>query len=182
MHSELTTTSKFLSLVLRHHPEKIGLTLDDQGWVEIDALLAAANRSGKRLTRPLLERVVRENDKQRFAISPDGKRIRASHGHSVQVDLGLTPVQPPDLLYHGTVARFLDSIREQGLVRGSRQYVHLSPDATTARKVGQRRGRPILLVVEAGRMWRDGGKFYLAPNGVWLTEAVPPRYLRLEER
>ena len=180
MDRELISTSKFLSLVLRHQPETIGISLDDEGWVEIDVLLAAANRSGRKLTRPLLERVVRENDKQRFAISPDGKRIRASQGHSVDVDLGLQPVQPPELLYHGTVAKFLDSIRASGLVRGSRQYVHLSPDVETARKVGQRRGQPVILVVESGRMWRDGRTFYQAENGVWLTEAVPAEYLRFD--
>jgi len=144
MDRELISTGKFLSLVLRHQPDTIGISLDDEGWVEIDVLLAAANRSGRKLTRPLLERVVRENDKQRFAISPDGKRIRARQGHSVEVDLGLQSVQPPELLYHGTVAKFLDSIRASGLVRGSRQYVHLSPDVETARKVGQRRGRPVI--------------------------------------
>ena len=174
---ELISTSKFLSLVLRHHPETIGISLDEQGWVEIDDLLAAANRSGKKLTRRLLDRVVRENDKQRFAISSDGTRIRANQGHSVEVDLGLQPAQPPELLYHGTVARFMDSIRSSGLERGSRQYVHLSPDVETARKVGQRRGRPVILAVESGRMWQDGHTFYQAENGVWLTDAVLPEYL-----
>lgn len=178
MDRELISTSKFLSLVLRHQPETIDIALDDQGWVAIDVLLAAANRAGKKLTRPLLERVVRENDKQRFAISPDGERIRANQGHSVEVDLGLQPVQPPELLYHGTVAKFLDSIQASGLVRGSRQYVHLSPDLETARKVGQRRGQPVILVVESGRMWRDGIAFFRAENGVWLTNAVPAEYLR----
>ena len=156
MDRELISTSKFLSLVLRRRPETIGITLDEQGWVEIDELLAAASHAGRRLTRPLLERVVRENDKQRFAISPDGTRIRANQGHSVQIDLGRQPTQQPELLYHGTVARFLDSIRESGLEPGNRQHVHLSPDVETARKVGQRRGRPVILIVESGRMWRDG--------------------------
>lgn len=180
MDRKLITTSKFLSLVLRHHPETIGISLDEQGWVEIDDLLTAANRSGRKLTRSLLEHVVRANDKQRFAISSDGSRIRANQGHSIEVDLGLQPTQPPELLYHGTVARFLDSIRASGLDRGSRQYVHLSPDVETARRVGQRRGRPVILVVKSGRMWQDGHAFYLAENGVWLTDAVPPVYLRVE--
>jgi putative RNA 2'-phosphotransferase len=178
MDRELISTSKFLSLVLRHRPETIGISLDEQGWVEIDDLLAAANRSGKKLTRPLLDRVVRENDKQRFAISSDGTRIRANQGHSVDVDLGLQPVQPPELLYHGTVARFLDSIHLTGLERGSRQYVHLSPDLETARRVGQRRGRPVILVVESGRMWQDGHTFFCSENSVWLTDAVPTSYLQ----
>ena len=180
MDRELISTSKFLSLVLRHHPERIGITLDEQGWVEIDDLLAAANQSGRKLTRQLLERVIRENDKQRFAVSSDGTRIRANQGHSVEVDLGLQPIQPPNMLYHGTVARFLDSIQASGLERGSRQYVHLSPDVETARKVGQRRGKPVILVVEAGRMWQDGHSFYQSENGVWLTDAVPAEYLRFE--
>jgi putative RNA 2'-phosphotransferase len=180
MDRELISTSKFLSLVLRHHPETIGLSLDEQGWAEIDDLLTAANRSGRKLTRSLLDRVVRENDKQRFAISSDGARIRANQGHSIDVDLGLEPVRPPELLFHGTVARFLDSIRGSGLERGSRQYVHLSPDVETARKVGKRRGRPVVLVVESGRMWQDGHTFYRAENGVWLTDAVPLEYLRFE--
>lgn len=177
---ELISTSEFLSLVLRHHPEKIGNTLDEQGWGEIEDLLAAANRSGRNLTRQLLERVVRENDKQRFAVSSDGTRIRANQGHSVEVDLGLQPIQPPSMLYHGTVARFLNSIRVLGLERGSRQYVHLSPDVETARKVGQRRGRPVILVVESGQMWQDGHTFSQAKNGVWLTNAVPAEHLRFE--
>jgi putative RNA 2'-phosphotransferase len=180
MDRELISTSKFLSLVLRHRPETIGITLDEQGWAEIEDLLAAANRSGKKLTRPLLERVVRENDKQRFAVSSDGTWIRANQGHSAEVNLGLQPIQPPELLYHGTVARFLDSILTSGLERGSRQYVHLSPDVETARKVGQRRGGPVILTVEAGRMWQDGHTFYRAENGVWLTDAVPAEYLRFD--
>ena len=180
MDRELISTSKFLSLVLRHRPEKFGLRLDGEGWVEIDELLAAASRSGRKLTRLLLERVVRENDKQRFAISVDGQRIRANQGHSVAVDLGLQPVEPPGFLYHGTVEKFLDSIRASGLVRGTRQYVHLSPDLETARKVGQRRGRPVILVVESGRMWRDGHLFFRSENGVWLTEHVLAEYLRIE--
>lgn len=178
MDRELITTSKFLSLVLRHHPETIGIFLDEQGWVEIDELLAATNRFDRKLIRPLLDRVVRENDKQRFAISADGTRIRANQGHSIDVDVGLQPTQPPELLYHGTIARFLDSIRTSGLERGSRQYVHLSPDVETACKVGQRRGRPIVLLIEAGRMFHDGHTFYRSANGVWLTDAVPPAYIR----
>ena len=177
MDRELISTSKFLSLVLRHRPETIGICLDSQGWVDISALIVAANQSGKRLTQALVERVVRENDKQRFAISEDGKRIRANQGHSVEVDLRLTAVEPPERLYHGTVTRFLDSIRRHGLVSGNRQHVHLSPDRETARKVGQRRGGPVILVVDSRRMWQDGFRFYCSRNGVWLTEAVPAEYL-----
>jgi putative RNA 2'-phosphotransferase len=177
MDRQLVSISKFLSLVLRHHPETIGIDLDPQGWVDIDTLIAAANRGGRRLNRRLLERVVRENDKQRFAISCDGTRIRANQGHSVQVDLGLAPIEPPEFLYHGTVARFLDGIEADGLDPGARQYVHLSPDIATARKVGQRRGRPVVLQVHALRMHEEGFAFFCAENGVWLTESVPATYL-----
>lgn len=170
--------SKFLSYVLRHRPDSIGITLDANGWVDVDVLLAAAQRHGKNLSRTLLEQVVATNDKKRFAFSEDGKRIRASQGHSVSVDLDLKPVTPPELLYHGTVERFLDSIRSQGLVRGSRHHVHLSPDEATARKVGSRRGKPVILIVEAGRMHAAGHQFFRSANNVWLTEKVPPEFLR----
>ena len=178
MDKTLIKTSKFLSLILRHQPDLIGLALDPQGWVDIDTLLQAAHKAGRReLDRALLERVVRENDKQRFAISPDGRRIRASQGHSVPVDLALQPQVPPTHLYHGTVDRFLPAIRQQGLRPGSRHHVHLSPDRETAVKVGQRRGKPIVLTVRAGDMHRDGHTFYRSANGVWLTDHVPANYL-----
>jgi putative RNA 2'-phosphotransferase len=178
MNKQLVEISKFLSFVLRHNPQAIGITLDAEGWVVVDELLAAAARHGHRFTRQLLEDVVATNDKKRFAFSPDGLLIRANQGHSVEVDLGLVPVEPPELLYHGTVERFLDSIREKGLVRGMRHHVHLSADRETAGRVGQRRGRPLVLVVEAAFMHRDGHRFYRSENGVWLTETVPPAYLR----
>ena len=173
----LVRASKFLSLVLRHRPERIGITLDSAGWVAVDELLAAARRSGFPLDRATLERVVAENDKRRFAFSADGARIRASQGHSVGVDLGLAPQAPPDVLFHGTAARFLESIRCEGLKAGSRTHVHLSADEVTARTVGQRHGSPVVLRVEAGAMHRDGHEFYHSENGVWLALAVPARYL-----
>lgn len=182
MGNSLVRTSKFLSLVLRHHPERIGLSLDPNGWVDIDELLEAARRAGARLDRELLERVVRENDKRRFTISDDGMRIRANQGHSVEVDLELQPVEPPELLYHGTVARFLTSIRSHGLRRGSRQHVHLSPDQRTATTVGRRRGEPIVLTVRAGEMHRMGMLFYRSANGVWLTDGVPARFIDETEK
>ena len=128
--------------------------------------------------RQQVEEVVATNDKQRFSFSPDGRLIRANQGHSVEVDLGLVPVEPPELLYHGTVERFLDSVREKGLLRGKRHHVHLSADRETAARVGQRRGRPVVLVVEAGRMRREGNPFFQSENGVWLTHMVPPTYLQ----
>lgn len=169
--------SKFLSLVLRHHPERAGIVLDEAGWVSVDDLLAGCARCGMVLDRRRLEEIVRDSDKQRFALSEDGTRIRASQGHSVQVALGYVPKEPPEELFHGTVDRFLGSIREKGLVRGSRHHVHLSADRATAQKVGQRRGRAVVLRVRAGAMHRDGHAFYVSDNGVWLTDQVPPAYL-----
>jgi putative RNA 2'-phosphotransferase len=177
MHPPLVRVSKFLSLVLRHDPEKIGLTLDAAGWAEVDELIAAAARSGVDLDRETLARVVAENDKQRFALSPDGRRIRANQGHSVDVDLGLEPRTPPERLFHGTASRFVDSIRASGLHAASRAHVHLSADAETARTVGQRHGTPVVLTIAAGRMHRDGRLFFRSANGVWLTDAVPAEYI-----
>lgn len=178
MATDRVRTSKFLSLVLRHKPEEIGLTLDGNGWADVEDLIRLSNEHGTRLTRSLLEQIVAENDKQRFALSEDGRRIRANQGHSVQVDLALPPSQPPGLLYHGTASRFVDSIRASGLHSANRQHVHLSPDVSTATKVGQRHGRPVVLVVRAGEMFTAGHTFFLSANGVWLTERVPLEFIR----
>ena len=151
--------SKFLSLVLRHKPEKIGLILDGNGWTDVDELIRLAGLRGNHLTRPLLEQVVASNDKRRFAFSEDGRRIRASQGHSVSIDLALPPSRPPELLYHGTAARFLESIRLEGLFSMRRRHVHLSLDIPTATKVGQRHGQPVVLVVRAQAMSSAGHKF-----------------------
>lgn len=177
MKDQTVETSKFLSFVLRHEPEAIGIQLDEQGWVGVEELLAAASRHGRKIDRNLLDRVVETNDKRRFEFSEDGLRIRASQGHSVNVDLGLAPVEPPDLLYHGTTTRFLDSIRADGLTSGERQHVHLSPDPETAVAVGRRHGKPVVLTVQAGRMYAAGHLFFLSANGVWLTDRVPTEYL-----
>ncbi|MCS0601656.1 RNA 2'-phosphotransferase [Streptomyces sp. LP11] len=173
------SVSKYLSRHLRHQPERIGLTLDPGGWAAIDTLIAAAAAHGFRFTREELDHVVAANDKQRFVIE-DG-RIRAGQGHSVEVDLGLPPATPPPHLYHGTVARNLDAIRAEGLKPMSRHDVHLSADRETATRVGARRGRPLVLTVDAGAMHRDGHVFHVSANGVWLTKAVPPRYLCLPD-
>lgn len=169
--------SKLLSLVLRHEPETIGLSLDAQGWTSVDDLIARANAHGNTLTREILAAVVATSDKQRFALSSDGSRIRANQGHSVGVDLGLAVREPPSTLFHGTADRFLASIRAQGLVRGSRHHVHLSRDEATAVVVGSRHGRPVILNVQAGRMHAAGHVFHLTDNGVWLTDAVPPEFI-----
>jgi putative RNA 2'-phosphotransferase len=151
--------------------------LDENGWADVEELIRLASAGGRPLTRSLLQRVVKENDKQRFAFSADGRKIRASQGHSIEVDLDLPPAEPPELLYHGTASRFLDSIRSQGLRAGSRQHVHLSSDAKTATKVGQRHGQPVVLLVRAQDMHAAGHAFFLSANGVWLTEHVPVEYL-----
>ena len=175
--SDLVRVSKFLSLVLRHAPEKIGLTLDQNGWADVDELLNMMASNGKGVSRELLERVVAENDKKRFAFSDDGLRIRASQGHSVEIELDLPPAIPPDTLYHGTASRFIDSIRSQGLKPGSRQHVHLSSDVTTATKVGQRHGKPVVLIVRAKEMISAGHTFYVSENKVWLTDRVPTEFI-----
>lgn len=176
----LVSTSKFLSLVLRHQPDVIGMSLDEQGWLEIDGLIENANTRGKKLTLELIHEVVATNDKKRFVLSDDGLRIRASQGHSVSgVNLNLTAASPPETLYHGTVDAFLPRIREQGLQKRSRNHVHLSADQATATNVGSRRGKPKLLLVAAQRMQQAGHAFYLSENEVWLVDSVPPAYLTL---
>ena len=181
MDSSLVRLSKFISLVLRHDPGKIGLSLDAHGWADVDELIAKANRF-VRFDRPMLEKVVAENDKKRFAFSPDGTKIRASQGHSVAVDLQLEPLSPPEVLYHGTAERFQASILAQGLLPRSRQHVHLSKDRATAVNVGSRHGKPVVFIVKARQMELAGLKFYLSANGVWLTEHVPAEYLEIVVR
>ncbi|MFZ2754921.1 MAG: RNA 2'-phosphotransferase [Lysobacteraceae bacterium] len=174
--SHLVSTSKFLSLVLRHRPDVIGLSLDETGWADIDTLIRLS-QPHKPLTRALIEQVVGENSKQRFAISDDGRRIRANQGHSIEVELGLQPLAPPTLLYHGTATRFVDAIRREGLAKRSRQHVHLSADADTATAVGARHGKPAVLIVRAGEMTAAGHAFFRSENGVWLTDAVPVGFI-----
>ncbi len=171
------TTSKFLSLVLRHQPEMIGLTLDPAGWTELSELVTKARVHGEAITVEDVRRIAAESDKQRFTLSPDGLRIRAAQGHSVTVELGLQPVIPPDVLFHGTATRFADAIRIEGLKPQSRLQVHLSAEEETALKVGQRHGKPIIFRIAAGRMQAEGFSFYQADNGVWLTDTVPPQFL-----
>ena len=174
--------SKFLSLVLRHRPEVIGVSLDAEGWLDIGALIESANRHGTKLSLELVHAAVAENDKQRFALSEDGLRIRANQGHSIRsVQLPLTAVPPPEQLYHGTVPQFLASIRTHGLLKRWRNHVHLSADAETAQRVGMRRGTPVVLLIDATTMHREAFRFYLSDNGVWLTDEVPVKYLRFPE-
>jgi putative RNA 2'-phosphotransferase len=177
MAQDLKNSSKFLSYVLRHAPESIGLALDANGWASVDELLAKAEGVGKRLDRAALKEIVATSDKKRFTLSEDGSRIRAAQGHSVDVALGLEPVAPPETLYHGTATRFLEAIRAEGLKAGSRQQVHLSADAATATAVGSRHGKPVVLRVAAGAMHAADHAFFRADNGVWLTDHVPPQFL-----
>jgi putative RNA 2'-phosphotransferase len=171
--------SKFLSFVLRHRPERIGLTLDQAGWASIEELIRLSSAAGRHFTRELIAEVMATNDKQRFALSPDGQRIRANQGHSIAIDFGLKPLDPPHVLYHGTATRFLGSILAHGLRPGKRPYVHLSSGETTALKVGQRHGKPIVLLVDSGTMNARGHLFYRSENEIWLTKQVPPEYLKV---
>ena len=180
MTQDLVRTSKFMSLVLRHKPEEIGLMLDEQGWANIDELIEKAARHGMTLTRELIARIVETSDKQRFTIDATGKRIRANQGHSVEVDLGLAPSEPPPVLFHGTAETTVAAIRAEGLKPGQRQHVHLSPDEDTAIRVGRRHGRPVVLRIAAGRMRESGHVFFLSTNGVWLTEAVPVQFIEFQ--
>jgi putative RNA 2'-phosphotransferase len=174
----LVQLSKRLSFVLRHRPDSIGIQLDTAGWVSVSTLLAALARHGTPLTATELERVVRENSKQRFALSEDGQQIRANQGHSLDVELGYAPSQPPPILYHGTADQFLASIRQQGLVKGARHHVHLSAARDTAQAVGSRHGRPVVLEIAAEAMVAAGHSFFVSANGVWLTEQVPAAFIR----
>jgi putative RNA 2'-phosphotransferase len=169
---------KFLSLVLRHKPATIGLILNPQGWADIDSLLSGCRKKGLELDRETLERIVEADDKQRFQFSLDGLNVRACQGHTIPVDLDLEPIVPPDRLYHGTTERFLPSILKRGLVKGRRHHVHLSLDIEAGLKVGSRRGPASVLEIRSGEMHRSGLRFYLSANGVWLTDHVPPQYLR----
>ncbi|WDD98269.1 RNA 2'-phosphotransferase [Thalassomonas actiniarum] len=182
MSKQLTKTSKFLSLILRHKPETINLTLDDHGWADInEIIIKAAAQTELALSKALIHEIVANNDKQRFALSADGLRIRANQGHSLEVDLGLTAQTAPEILYHGTASRFLASIAKTGLVAGERQYVHLSENINTARQVGQRYGKAVILTLDTRAMAAQGHQFYQAKNGVWLTPAVPPEFINIPE-
>ena len=173
--------SKFLSYVLRHKPESIGITLDDNGWVEVSVLLKASKASGQNISLELLKEIVESNDKKRFAFNDAQDRIRASQGHSIKnIDLALEEIEPPETLYHGTVEKFLEAIEEAGLQKMNRQHVHLSATKETATSVGSRRGKPIILEVSALSMCKAGHKFYRSANGVWLTDSVPWEYIERE--
>ncbi|HEY3062245.1 MAG TPA: RNA 2'-phosphotransferase [Chloroflexota bacterium] len=174
-----TRISRYLSLHLRHQPERLGLTLQPGGWVLVSDLLAASAEHGVAITRAELDEVVATNDKQRFSFDESGMRIRANQGHSVSVDLDLQPREPPTVLYHGTGARSQAAIERDGLRKMARHHVHLSADQETARRVGARHGQPVIFMVDTTAMRQDGHVFFQSANGVWLTDAVPARYLTL---
>ena len=179
MSDSLTGTSRFISLILRHKPEVIGITLDEHGSADVDYMIAGINQSGKyKIDRDMLDEIVRTDEKQRYSYNEDHTLIRANQGHSIPVDVELEKVEPPEFLYHGTGEKFTASIDKQGLIPKSRLYVHLSPDEETAVKVGRRHGKPVIYLVRAGNMKRDGYAFYRSVNGVWLTKEVPVKYLR----
>ncbi len=173
----LTGTSKYLSLILRHKPEAAGITLDEHGWANVAELIEGVRKS-RPFDMEMLEEIVRTDEKCRYSFNEDKTLIRANQGHSIPVDVELPVVAPPEILYHGTGEKYVSSIDQQGLLPRSRLYVHLSGDAETARKVGSRHGKPVIYEVLSGKMAKDGFTFYRSVNGVWLTKEVPPRYLR----
>lgn len=177
MNNNLTRISKFLSLVLRHKPQEIDLHLDANGWASVQELIEKMNASGETIDFDLLQAIVSANDKKRFAFNEDKTMLRASQGHSIDVELNLKKMPPPEFLYHGTVEKFISSIQQTGLQKMSRQHVHLSGNKETASKVGARRGNPVILQIRSGVMHADGYTFYLSENGVWLTEYVPVKYI-----
>ena len=177
---QITETSRFIALILRHKPEEIGIALDEHGWANVQELIAGVSKTHP-LTLELLEEIVAADDKQRYSFNEDKTLIRANQGHSIPVDVELPETMPPETLYHGTGEKYVSSILQQGLIPKSRLYVHLSADEETAVKVGSRHGKPVVFTVDSGRMHRDGYRFFLSVNGVWLTKAVPMGYLHIME-
>lgn len=181
MDERLKRISKFLSYVLRHNPNELGLDLDPGGWANMDTLIERARAQGRSLTRPLIHDVISAGDKTRFTLSEDTSKIRANYGHSIEVDLDLAPTPPPDRLYHGTAQHALPSIRSDGLRPQSRQYVHLSPTPAEAKAVGKRHGPPVVLAIDAPALHDAGYTLYRSTNSVWLTRRVPPQFIRFDD-
>lgn len=173
--------SKALSYVLRHNPESVGIVLEEGGWTEVDLLCKAMNCPGRVFTREILEQVVADNDKQRFEFDSEKTHIRARQGHSIEIDLQYDPIKPPEILYHGTAIRWLESIFEQGLIKGNRHHVHMSTNRETMIAVGARHGKPVVLQIDAKGMHANNHQFFLTGNSVWLTDHVPPQYLTTVE-
>ena len=177
-------TSKYISLILRHKPETIGISLDEHGWADVQEMIDGINASGSdHLDMEMLEEIVRTDEKQRYSFNEDHTLIRANQGHSIPVDVELEEKNPPALLYHGTGEKYVSAIDEQGLIPKSRLYVHLSADVPTAKKVGSRHGKPVIYTIDCAKMTAEGYKFYLSANKVWLTKKVPVKYLsKLSEK
>lgn len=169
---------KFISLILRHKPEVIGITLDSHGYADVNELINGINKSGKEIDMITLERIVRDNNKKRYSFNKDKTKIRANQGHSLNIDVELKIADPPKVLYHGTAERFLESIKEKGILKQSRQYVHLSQDKETAINVGKRHGKPIVLAIDAEKMKNEGCIFYLSENNVWLCNDISWKYVK----
>ena len=178
---KLTRTGKFISLILRHRPDITGITLDEHGWASVDELIEGIRKTRPDFNLEMLEEIVRTNNKQRYSFSEDHTKIRANQGHSIQVDAELKEERPPKILYHGTGEGAVSSILEEGIKRQSRLYVHLSKDIPTAINVGIRHGKPVVFIIQSGRMYDDGFKFYLSENHVWLTGFVPAKYIKLSD-
>lgn len=170
---------RFISLILRHQPEAIGISLDENGWANTDELIAGINEKGESITKEDLDRIVRENNKKRYIFNEDKTKIRANQGHSIEVDIGLEPVIPPAFLYHGTGEKSVSNIMAVGIEKRSRQYVHLSSDLDTAVRVGARHGSPVVFTVKAGEMYEKGWIFYRSENGVWLCEYIPKEFVEM---
>lgn len=175
----LNNISRYISLILRHKPEVIGISLDEHGWANVDELINGMNSSGNHINMEILEEIVRTDSKQRYSFNEDKTLIRANQGHSIPVDVELEQKEPPEILYHGTAKKYVESINKQGLIPKSRLYVHLSDDINTAIDVGKRHGEVVLYVVKSRDMHKDGHTFYLSKNGVWLTKKIPKQYLRM---
>ena len=174
---KLDKLSVFISLVLRHKPDAVGINLDEHGWANVEELIDGINNTGRKINMEILEEIVRTDNKQRYSFNEDKTLIRANQGHSIPVDVELKEQEPPEFLYHGTADRFIKAITTEGLKPMSRLYVHLSKDIETANKVGKRHGKPVILKVHSGQMYQDGIKFYLSENGVWLTKIVDVKYM-----
>lgn len=174
-----TKISKFLSLILRHAPETIDLKLDENGWADVKELLEKSARNGNAFTREELEAVVETNDKKRFAFDKSGEKIRASQGHSIEVEIGFEEKTPPEILYHGTAEKNVEAILQNGLRKMQRHHVHLSTEIETAKSVGTRYGKPVIFKIDTKKMLAEDFKFYVSANGVWLTESVPPKFLEI---
>ena len=172
----LDEISKYISLILRHKPEEIGISLDEHGWANVEELISGISKNNE-FSRNMLEEIVATDNKQRYSFNEDHSLIRANQGHSIPVDVELEEIEPPEILYHGTGEKYVCSIDEQGLIPKSRLYVHLSGDMETANKVGQRHGKPVIYIIKSAKMQDDGFTFYRSVNGVWLTKSVPVKYL-----